>query len=120
MVFGVNSPPFLLNAVFRYHIKQYEDIDPEFVECLTNAFFVDDLETSCKDVDAGYSLYVKASVRMSKGGFELRKWKTNIRPYPRGFMKMKMLQIERTFHLIQKVQGRNQLLQSIKRVRFWS
>ena len=77
VVFGVKSSPFLLNAVLRYHIKQYEDIDPDFVECLTNAFFVDDLVTSCKDVDAGYSLYVKARERMRKGGFKLRKWKTN-------------------------------------------
>ena len=77
VVFGVNSSPFLLNAVLRHHIKQHEDIDPEFVDCLTNAFFVDDLVTSCKDAKAGYSLYVKASERLRRGGFKLRKWKTN-------------------------------------------
>ena len=48
VVFGVNSSPFLLNAVIRHHVNQYKDVDPQFVECLINSFFVDDLVTSCR------------------------------------------------------------------------
>ena len=48
VVFGVNSSPFLLNVVIRHHVNQYKDVDPQFVECLINSFFVDDLVTSCR------------------------------------------------------------------------
>ena len=77
VVFGVNSSPFLLNAVIRHHISQYEKVDPQFVECLISSFFVDDLVTSCRDSETAYLLYEKAKGRMSDGGFKLRKWKTN-------------------------------------------
>ena len=79
VVFGVNSSPFLLNAVIHHHVNQYKDVDPQFVECLINSFFVDDLVTSCRDSETAYSLYKNAKVRMSDGGFKLRKWKTNDR-----------------------------------------
>ena len=75
--FGLKSSPFLLNAVLRYHIDQYKEIDPEFVNKLSQGFFVDDLVTSCSDTEEAYSLYNKASDRMQEGGFKLRKWKTN-------------------------------------------
>ncbi|XP_065052637.1 uncharacterized protein LOC135681915, partial [Rhopilema esculentum] len=77
VVFGVNSSPFLLNAVIRNHLDKYKEEDPQFVDCLTKSFFVDDLVTSCKDPNEAFSLYEKAKLRMSNGGFKLRKWKTN-------------------------------------------
>ena len=77
VVFEVNSSPFLLNAVIRHHINQYKDVDPQFVECLINSFFVDDLVTSCRDSETAYLLYENAKGRMSNGGFKLHKWKTN-------------------------------------------
>ena len=63
--------------MLRYHIDQYKEIDPEFVNKLSQGFFVDDLVTSCSDTEEAYSLYNKASDRMQEGGFKLRKWKTN-------------------------------------------
>lgn len=77
VVFGVNSSPFLLNAVLRHHVNRYKNVDSQFVECLTKAFFVNDLVTSCHDSTTAHALYEKARERMSEGGFKLRKWKTN-------------------------------------------
>ena len=78
VVFGVNSSPFLLNAVLRHHLEKYKEIDPQFVDCLTKSFFVDDLVTSCRSSEEAYLLYEKAKSRMMEGGFKLRKWKTNV------------------------------------------
>ena len=79
VVFGVNSSPFLLNAVLQFHINRYREIDPKFGECMSKGFFVDDLVTTHTDVNEAFSLFMKAKERMSEGGFKLRKWKTNDR-----------------------------------------
>ena len=77
VVFGVNSSPFLLNAVLRYHLSSFQDADPEFVENMSKSFYVDNLVLSSTSTAEAYSLYCKARERMMKGGFSLRKWKTN-------------------------------------------
>ncbi len=79
VVFGVNSSPFLLNAVLRHHIEKYSESDPEFVVRMTEGFFVDDLVTGCSSTEEAFDLYEKAKSRMLEGGFKLRKWKTNDR-----------------------------------------
>ena len=77
VVFGVNSSPFLLNAVLKHHIETYKDIDPQFVSKLTRGFYVHDLVTGCKSGEEALYLFNKANDRMLEGGFKLRKWKTN-------------------------------------------
>ena len=77
VVFGVNSSPFILNAVFRHHIETFKEADPEFVSKLVEGFYVDDLVTGCRTPHQAIELYEKAKVRMQEGGFRLRKWKSN-------------------------------------------
>ncbi|XP_065063348.1 uncharacterized protein LOC135689914 [Rhopilema esculentum] len=77
VVFGVNSSPFLLNAVVRHHLSTYETADPEFSAKLSRSFYVDDLVLGCYDVESGKELYNKAKKRMLEAGFNLRKWKSN-------------------------------------------
>ena len=77
VVFGVNSSPFLLNAVLRHHLEMYKEVDPNFASKLIESFYVDDLVTGCKNIDEAFTLYQKASERLKEGGFRLRKWKTN-------------------------------------------
>eukprot|EP00795_Rhopilema_esculentum_P017366 gene17366-biopygen6317 len=77
VVFGVNSSPFLLNAVLRHHIQMYSETDPEFVKKVTESFFVDDLVSGAGSVEQAYSLYERVRSRMKEGGFTVRKFKTN-------------------------------------------
>ena len=77
VVFGLNASPFLLNGTIRHHLATYAEVDPEFVKRMIEAFYVDDLVTGERTVDKTFTLYKNAGERMSKGGFTLRKWKTN-------------------------------------------
>ena len=75
--FGVNSSPYLLNAVLRHHLSTFENVDPVFVKKLSQSFYVDDLVTGAPNIEEACTLYVNAKERLKKGGFQLRKWKTN-------------------------------------------
>ena len=77
VVFGVNSSPFILNAVLRHHIESFKDSDPEFVKKLLQSFFVDDLVTGMDSTKNAFQFYQKAKERLKQGGFTLRKWKSN-------------------------------------------
>ncbi len=77
VVFGLNSSPFLLNAVIRYHLDMFKETDPEFAAKLSNSFFVDDLCVSVRTVGEAIELYKKSCERMQQAGFKLRKWKTS-------------------------------------------
>lgn len=77
VVFGVNCSPFSLNAVLRYHINGLRKTDADFAEKLARSFYVDDLVTGTRDVESGKILFQKAKNHMEKGGFHLRKWKSN-------------------------------------------
>ena len=57
VVFGVNSSPFILNAVLRHHIEFFKDSDPEFVKKLLQSFFVDDLVTGMDSTENAFKLY---------------------------------------------------------------
>ena len=77
VVFGVNSSPFISKAVLRHHLSTFQESDPDFVTQMSPSSFVDDLVTGCPNAAEAYSLFCKARERMMKGGFSLRKWKTN-------------------------------------------
>ena len=77
VVFGVNSSPFLLNAVLRHHVETYKEVDSNFVPKILQSFYVDDLVSGSNSLEDAFSLYRKGKSRMLEGGFRLRKWKTN-------------------------------------------
>lgn len=76
-MFGVNSSPFILNAVLRHHIESYQEIGPYFTTKLKEDFYADDLVSGCTNSEEGYTLYKKAIVRLQEGGFRLNKFKSN-------------------------------------------
>ena len=77
VVFGVSGSPFLLNATIKYHIKRYEEEDPEFVERFLRSIYVDDFTSGGSEDDAVYEQYLKAKLRLAEGGFNLRKFSSN-------------------------------------------
>ena len=77
MFFGVKPSPFLLNGTLKYHIEKYENVDPQFVEQLMAAIYVDDLITGNETVSEFFSFYLKAKEKLSEVGFNLHKFVTN-------------------------------------------
>ena len=75
-VCGVYASPFLLNATLKHHISQYQ-AHPEFVENLSNSFYVDDLVTREQNLERCLFLYQKSKKCLSEGGFNLWKWISN-------------------------------------------
>ena len=77
VVFGLNASPVLLNDTIRHHLSKYNQEDPEFVQVMTESFYVDDLVFGGNTDMEAYRLYTKSKKRLTEGGFKLWKWKTN-------------------------------------------
>ena len=77
VVFELNASPLLLNGTIRHYLATYAEVDPEFVKRMIEGCYVDDLVTGERTVEKTFTLYKNARERMAKGGFTLRKWKTN-------------------------------------------
>ena len=77
VVFGLSASPFLLNGTIRHHLATFAEMDPVFVKRMVEGFYVDDLVSGDRTTEKALTLYENAKERMSKGGFKLRKWKTN-------------------------------------------
>ena len=58
-------------------ISKYQNLDPLFVSKLLNWLQVDDLTTGCSTVYEGLEFYEKVKKFLSKGGFNLKKSKSN-------------------------------------------
>ena len=78
VVFGVSCSPFLLNATLRHHLNQYITSHPETVNKLTASLYVDDVVTGAKDEEEAYQLYLESKSVLQDGGFNLRKFVTNV------------------------------------------
>ena len=77
MVFGVASSPFLLNATIHHHLESHRGSQPIPVERLLDSIYVDDVISGAEHPEAAYQLYVDSKEILQKGGFNLRKFKTN-------------------------------------------
>ena len=77
LVFGVSPSPFLLSGALEYHVKKYQDVDPEFVQRFLSGLYVDDLSSGDKSVYYSFQLYLKSKFRMLEAGFNMKKWSSN-------------------------------------------
>ena len=77
VVFGVASSPFLLNATLKYHLEKYRSADPETVDRLERALYVDDVTYGADSVEEAFVLFTKSKLWLKEGGFNLRKFVTN-------------------------------------------
>ena len=78
VVFGVSSSPFLLNATLQHHLNLYSDTHPELVEQLSKSTYVDDVICGACDTESAYQLYRESKAVLKEGGFNLRKFVTNV------------------------------------------
>ena len=62
---------------FGSHISKYENVDPLFASKLLNSLHVDDLTTGCNTANQGLEFDEKAKKCLSKGSFDLKKFKSN-------------------------------------------
>ena len=77
-VFGVSSSPFLLNATVQHHLKQYVSSHPTLVSQITASLYVDDIVSGAQNEQQAYQLYSEAKKIFQAGGFNLRKFVTNL------------------------------------------
>ena len=73
VVFGLCCSPFIMNATLQHHVKQYEQVDPQFVKLMLNSFYCDDLSLSVNSLEEAVSVCLKAKERYSHCNFFLRK-----------------------------------------------
>ncbi|XP_071036497.1 uncharacterized protein [Parasteatoda tepidariorum] len=71
VVFGVNCSPFLLGAVIKFHLRQF---DSEIAEKLLYSFYVDNCVTSADTEEELRNFINKSTEIMGKGKFDLRCW----------------------------------------------
>ena len=86
VVFGVSSSPFLLNATVRHHLERFLDTHESTVKRLLQSTYVDDVVSGSDSEDDTFQLYTEAKSIFRQGGFNLRKFLTNIAPYRLGSM----------------------------------
>ena len=63
-----------------HHIKKYQVKHPNVCVCakLLNSLYADDVNSGAYSVEEVYELFKKSKQWMSEGGFNLRKWNSNL------------------------------------------
>ena len=77
LVFGLKPSPAILGATIKHHLLQQSISMPKITKILEDDLYVDDLATGTETEDEAIRLYNSAKEIMSRGGFNLRKWKSN-------------------------------------------
>ena len=77
LVFGLRPSPAILGATIQHHLKTHEKQEPEIVEHLKKSLYVDDFVSGAETDESALQIYKGAKQLMSKGGFNLRKWRSN-------------------------------------------
>ena len=78
LVFGLVCSPFLLNGTIRSHLAKYADQDESFVKNVLESLYVDDYVSSFKSNEEALEFYRKLKSAFHAGGFNMRKWDSNL------------------------------------------
>ena len=78
-MFGLRRSPAILASTIRRHLDSQvsEEFKPHFIELLKKSLYVDNLFTGEGDEAKALELCSKSKSLTQRGGFNLRKWKTN-------------------------------------------
>ena len=112
LVFGLKPSPAILGATIKHHLLQHSRSEPEIAKVLENDLYVDDLTTATETEDKAIALYNSAKEVMSRGGFNLRKWRSNssrVRQYIQNCENCDDVTVASRTRWPLKVQARNQL-----------
>ena len=79
LVFGLRPSPAIFASTIRHHLDSQvcEEFKPHFIEVLKKSLYVDDLVTDEGDEAKALELCSQSKSLTQRGGFNLRKWKTN-------------------------------------------
>ena len=75
-MFGLTPSPAILNGVIQAHLTRYLLTELTLSKQLAEGFYVDDFTGGAEE--EAFTTYGKAKELMRKGGFNLRKWHTNL------------------------------------------
>ncbi|XP_028414386.1 uncharacterized protein LOC114537537 [Dendronephthya gigantea] len=76
LVFGLKPSPAILGATINHHLEKHNETEPEAVQALRD-LYVDDLPTGATNEEKAFEIYESTKRVMKRGGFNLRKWKSN-------------------------------------------
>ena len=79
LVFGLRLSLSILGATIKHHWQLFKQDEPEIAQLLEESLYVDYLITGEDDDRRDFTIYQKAKQIMAKGGFNLRKWRSNSR-----------------------------------------
>ena len=70
-IFGANCSQYVLNSVIRFHASRYKNVDKEFSEKVAKSFYVDDFNSTAKDISEGIEIYKKSKFRILDASFNV-------------------------------------------------
>ena len=76
LAFGLKPSPSILGATIKQHVSLFQEESPEVVKILSR-LYADDMSCSVKSSAEALEIYQTSKDILLKGGFNLRKWKTN-------------------------------------------
>ena len=77
LVFGLTPSPAILRGVIQHYLLLHQKDYSQVAQFLLDSLYVDDLPGGTTDPTKGFEFYQLAKELMAKGGFNLRKWRTN-------------------------------------------
>ena len=77
VLMGATPSPFLLSATLQEHMQRNCTDEPELASKFLESIHVDDLTTGAEGDSAAFEFYDNCKTKLKKGGFNLRKFKSN-------------------------------------------
>ena len=74
VLFGATSSPFILNAVLRHHLQQYQT---NVADDIKHDLYVDNIIFGCSSEEAATQYYRQSRQIMKEAKFNLRSWASN-------------------------------------------
>ncbi|GFU33078.1 uncharacterized protein NPIL_512221 [Nephila pilipes] len=77
--FSCKNSLFILSTTIKHHIKTLESSNPKLFKMLNSALYVDDLYFGRNNVGESFELSTDAVTMLKRGGFNLRKLRSDSR-----------------------------------------